>query len=266
MFKKWIGTFSLKWFFALTALFTLVLCISIVSHLPISWLLAQPNIQKQIPDTVQLSPSHGTLWQGSTHLTMLKPTSTHLGELNWNLSFWSLLIGQASLDSIWQKEQSQLRAHIKAPLFSEAATLEARNIEGNILLPQLIELLNLSDLKEMAVEGSLTLKQIDLVMDLQTQWPSVLTGQLILNNLQVLDNDFPAITITPDLSEDKLVLNIEGQAQAWALSGKLEVFKNQQYSIDLNVTAQSESAMPDWAGMLKQESPTKAVLNHRGRW
>lgn len=266
MFKKWIGTFSLKWFFALTALFILALCISIVSHLPISWLLAQSSIQKQMPDTMQFSPSHGTLWQGSTHLAILNPASTHLGELSWNLSFWSLLIGQASLDSVWKKEQSQLRARIKAPLFSEATELKARGIEGKIVLPQLIELLNLSDLKEMAIEGSLTLKEVDLVLDLQTQWPRVLTGQLILNNLQVLDNDFPAITITPDLNEDKLVLNIEGQAQAWALSGKLELFKNQQYSIDLNVTAQSESAMPDWAGMLKQQSPTKAVLNHRGRW
>ncbi len=266
MFKKWVGSFSLKWFFGLATLFILALCISIVTHLPINWLLAQPSIQKQIPDTVQLNPSHGTLWQGSTHLSALKPTSNHLGELSWNLSFWSLFIGQASLDSVWKKEQSQLRARIKAPLFSEATELEARGLEGKIVLSQLIELLNLTDLKEMAIEGSLMLEEIDLVMDLQTQWPSVLTGQLKLNNLNVLDNALPSITITPDLSENKLVLNIEGQAQAWALSGKLELFKNQQYSIDLNVTAQSESAMPDWAGMLKQQSPTKAVLNHRGRW
>jgi len=52
---------SFKWVFGLTGLFVFALFVSTIYHLPISWLLAQPTVQKQIPSTLQLSPSHGTL-------------------------------------------------------------------------------------------------------------------------------------------------------------------------------------------------------------
>ena len=259
MLKKMGAAIRLKLLLSLIALFIVALSFSVLYHLPMSWLLAQPSIQKQIPETLQLSPTHGTPWQGNTQISTLAPMSNHLGKIDWELSFWSLFIGQANVQSVWQKEQSQIRSQLKRPLLSEQTELNVTGIDGEIELPLLIKLLNLSDLDSMNVKGTLNLNNIDLAMDLQTQWPTVLTGNLILKQLNVLGETFPDITIMPNLKGDKLTLNIEGKEHAWSLSGQLEVLKNRQYTIDLTVTAQSPNTMPNWAEMLRKQSPVVAV-------
>jgi len=266
MLKSMIKTISFKWLFGLISLFIATLCISIIYHLPINWLLAQPSIQKQLPSTLQLNLSHGTLWEGSTQVSTLSPNLVNLGKVDWELSFWSLLFGEANVKSLWQKEQSQLRSQLTVPLFSESTELKVTGIDGKINLPQLIQILNLSDLKSMDVSGILQLNQMDLTLDLPTQWPKVLTGNLVLKQLNVLGETFPNITITPKLEGDKLVLNIDGKAPGWTLSGKLEVFKNKRFTVQLTVTGKAPNTMPSWAEMLRKQSPTVAVLNHRGVW
>ncbi|VAW48606.1 hypothetical protein MNBD_GAMMA03-86 [hydrothermal vent metagenome] len=266
MFKKMGEAISVKWLLGLTALFIVTLCISIIYHLPISWLLTQPSIQKQLPSSLQLKPSYGTLWQGNAQMSTLTPNLVHLGKIDWELSFWPLLIGQATVQNVWQKEQSQLRSQLKFPLFSESTELNVTDLDGKIALPLLIEMLNITDLQSMDVSGILQIKHMDLLLDLPTQWPSIFTGTLILKQLHVLGETLPEITITPDLDGDKLVLNIKGKEQEWSLSGQLEVSNNKRFNIQLKVTAQSPSAMPGWAEMLRKQSPTVAVLNHRGVW
>jgi hypothetical protein len=262
MFKKIIDAVSFKWFFGLMALFIVALVFSIIYHLPVSWLLTQPSIQNQLPKSVTLSPSSGTVWQGNTHVSMPDP----LGNVSWDLSFWALLMGQASVEIQWQKEQSHLSSKLNAPLFSEAGALNASHLNGKIDLPLLLQLLNAPGLDDLPIEGELRLKQIDLSIDPQAQWPNVFSGNLILNNLSILENAFPKILITPELKGDQLTFNITGRESGWALSGHLEVFKNRQYTIALKVTAQSQASMPDWAGLLRQQSPTVAILNNQGRW
>ncbi|MCF6253866.1 MAG: type II secretion system protein N, partial [Thiomicrorhabdus sp.] len=217
-------------------------------------------------NTLQLSPSHGTLWQGNTQVSTLTPNLVHLGKIDWQLSFWSLLMGQAQVQNVWQKEQSQLRSQVTFSLFSEQTKLKATNIDGTIGLPLLVKLLNLTDLQNMDVSGLLQINEVNLTLDLASQWPSVLTGNLVLKQLNVLGETFPNITITPKLEGDKLLLNIEGKEQGWSLSGKLEVFKNKRFTVQLKVTAQSPSSLPSWAEMLQKQSSTVAVLNHRGVW
>ncbi len=262
MFKKLVDTLSFKWFFGLMALFILALFVSIIYHLPISWLLAQPSVQNQLPESVKLSPSSGTVWQGRTHVSTPQP----IGNVSWDLSFWTLLMGQASVEVQWQKEQSHVSGELNAPLFSESGALNVSHLNGKIDLPLLVQLLNAPGLSDLPIEGELRLKQIDLSMDPQAQWPSVFTGNLILNHLSVLGNAFPKILITPSLKGDQLIFNITGGESGWTLSGHLEVLKNRQYTVALKVTAQSKASMPDWAGLLRQQSPTVAVLNNRGRW
>ncbi len=266
MLQKMVETFSLKWFLSLTALFIVALCISILYHLPVSWLLSQSSVQKQLPETLQLSPSHGTLWQGSTQISTLTPSLNVIGKVEWELSFWPLLFGDVNVKALWQKEQSQLRSQITLPLHSEPTELKVTGIDGNINLPQLIQILNLSDLKNMDVSGTLQVNQMDLTLDLPTQWPTILTGNLVLKQLNVLGESFPKITITPELKGNTLILKIDGKEAMWALSGQLVLSKNKQFTIQLNVTAQSANAMPSWAEMLRKQSPTVAVLNHRGVW
>ncbi len=262
MVKKMLNTISLKWFFGLMGLFVLTLLFSIIYHLPISWILAQPSVQNQLPNAVQLSPSHGTLWQGTTYVSTPEP----IGKVSWELSFWALLTGQASVETRWQKEQSHLSGELNSPLFSEKGAVSVNHLNGQIDLPLLLRLINAPGLKELPIEGVLLLEQMDFSIEAQTSWPSVLTGQLILNHLNILGNALPKIRITPELKGEQLTLKIQGGESGWTLSGHLEVFKNRQYRIALKVTAQSQESMPDWAGLLRQQSLTVAVLNNNGRW
>ncbi|HIE40011.1 MAG TPA: hypothetical protein EYP76_01100 [Thiomicrorhabdus sp.] len=262
MFKKIVGSISFKGLLGLMALFILALFVSIIYHLPVSWLLAQPSVQSQLPDSVTLSPSSGTVWQGRTHVSTPQP----VGNLSWELSFWALLVGQASIDLQWQKEQSHLSGALNVPLFSEAGTRSMRDLNGQIDLPLLIQLLNAPGLNNLPIEGVLRLKQIDLSVDFQDPWPEVFTGHLILNKLNVLGNTFPKILITPKLNGDQLIFTIKGEEPGWTLSGNLKVLKNRQYTMNLTVNAETQASMPGWAGLLHQQSPTVAVLNHRGRW
>lgn len=262
MLKKIGSAIRFKQMFGLLALFIIALFFSVIYHLPVSWLLAQPSVQKQIPEHVTLSPTNGTLWQGNTHLSTPQP----IGKITWDLSFWALLIGQASVETVWKKEQSHLHSHINLPLFSETGEVNVSNLNGQVALPLIIQLLNAPGLNGLSIEGTMTLDEVNLSVDQKTQWPSLLNGLLIVNNLNVLGNAFPSITITPTLEGDKLTLNLSGGERGWTLSGQLEVFKNRQYNIALKVTAQSQENMPDWAGLLRQQSPTVAVLNNRGIW
>ncbi len=262
MFKKMSEAIRLKTLLGLVLLFLLTLCISIVYHLPVSWLLGQPSIQKHIPSQITLSPSHGTVWEGKSYLSVPEP----LGSLQWNLSFWSLLIGEVKLDSFWKKEQSQLQGQIQVDGGSEPQTLELTQLNGQIALPLLLKVINAPGLKEMPIKGELAFDSIDLVLDVNTQWPTALTGEWTLNELTVLGNDFPEITITPQLQGEKLTLHIDGKSTHWVLSGELNVFQNQQYNIHLKVTANSENSLPDWAGLLRKQGDKVAVLNHRGVW
>ncbi|VAW45529.1 hypothetical protein MNBD_GAMMA04-734 [hydrothermal vent metagenome] len=266
MLKRMVESFSFKWVFGLTGLFVFALFVSTIYHLPISWLLAQPTVQKQIPSTLQLSPSHGTLWQGSTQISTLTPHLVHLGKVEWELSFWSLLLGKANIQSVWQKEQSTLRSQMAFPLLSELTEFNVTNLDGKISLPLMINMLNLTDVQNMDVRGILQINNIDLTLNPSELWPSILTGSLVLKQLNVLGETFPDITITPNLDGDKLVLDMKGKEQGWALSGQLVLTKNRRFTVQLKVTAQSPNTMPSWAEMLKKQSPTIAVLNHSGVW
>ncbi len=262
MLKNREKLFSFKWWLAWGTLFGLTLCVSIMYHLPVGWLLSQPSIQKQWPDSVVLNSSSGTIWHGRTQVSLSEP----IGQIAWDLSFWALLMGRLDVEAQWQKEQSQLSAELNVPLRLEVDTLNVTHLNGSLELPMLIQLLNAPGLNDLPIEGKLELKHVDLSMNFQTQWPSVFTGTLVLNHLSVLGNIFPKILITPKLKEDQLTFHIEGGESGWRLSGQLDVFKSRQYVMALTVNAQSPESMPGWAGLLRQQSPTVAVLNNRGHW
>jgi len=262
MLKQVIGHISLKAFLGLTFLFITTLLISVVYHLPVSWLVSQSNLQEKLSPNIKISSNEGTLWQGSVQLLTPNP----VGKISWDLSFWSLITGQVVAQSLWQKEQSHIRSHIQMPLFSDATELNVSEGYGEMSLPLLIKLINNPELNGMPIEGSLRLEDLRLLADLQSEWPSVLTGQLTLNQLSVLGNAFPPITIKPELDSNKITFRVSGQGNAWAISGQVEVFKNRQYNTRLKVTAESEQAMPHWAALLQKQGPLAAVLNDRGRW
>ena len=257
----------------LVLLFIISLTVSAVYHLPVSWLLTQDVVKSQIPPQVQLNQSQGSLWQGSSQLAVTsakRPSRstpfTHIGQVSWDLSLLSLLTTQISVDTLWKLESSQVSGTIVSELLSEKPFIKASELNGMIELPQLLKLSKDDALKAMPVKGRLELENLSMELDLQQSWPTQLQGLITIQDLDILGSALPAIEITPSVKGGVIDLKLSGKAEGWILVGNVTLLKNNQYRVNLKVVAKSPKQMPDWAALLKQQSPMVAVLNERGRW
>ncbi|GKT11889.1 MAG: hypothetical protein ISEC1_P0862 [Thiomicrorhabdus sp.] len=105
-----------------------------------------------------------------------------------------------------------------------------------------------------------------MMLDLQQAWPTELQGIMVVRGLDILGRKLPDIKITPSLKGTVIELKLAGKADGWFLAGGVTILKNRQYRVNLKVIAKSPQQMPDWAAMLKQQSPMVAVLNNKGSW
>ncbi|UJF19451.1 type II secretion system protein N [Vibrio sp. SS-MA-C1-2] len=84
-----------RWLIIIVVLLSFI--ISLVVHLPAQWVIKQ----LPLPHTVRLQEVSGTLWQGSVKRLMIQGVpqgSISLGQLDWQLSFTSLLTGNVEAD------------------------------------------------------------------------------------------------------------------------------------------------------------------------
>ena len=255
--------FSRKGWLAVFSLFILTLFVSLIYHLPVSWLLSQTQVKQQIPPQLELSQSQGSVWQGQTQLNLNK---LNAGQLSWDLSMLSLLATQANVEANWQLEQGQVNVLLQMPLLSESPVLSAEAIQGQLSLTALLKLTNSAQLNSMSIKGDLALNDLAVDLDLQTLWPKLLQGSATVQGLSLLGSDFPPIQIVPELLKDKIQLKLSAKTKGWSLSGTVDLFNNRSYQTALKVTANSAETMPDWALLLRQQSPRVSVLNNGGRW
>lgn len=237
------------------AWFGLALLLSIAYHLPAAyvqtWFETSPNALWQAHQT------QGTVWQGQTHLQVIKPV-TPLGKLNWQISPSDLLLGDLAVRGQLHSAQGGLQDDLhdnsptKDPLQIDltvplamvinpknadnlAHSLKIDRLNGQIELTQLLNVfkhlnaqglhLTTTQTLQGAVRGGLLdFKQMAGQVTFINPWPSDWRGQLTVSQLELLGSAMPNIDITPNVQDDKVILTLAStQPNAWQLVGTIEL-------------------------------------------
>lgn len=270
-------------------LFCLVVVVSLIYHLPASWLAAQ--IAPALPKYLVTSMWQGTLWQGQVTLNWQTPqTRVHLGRLQWQVKPWQVLFLEGgvalqwapghgtlqtantvdSAQSVTAKRQQAtvqqtIHAELTVPLFSPDR-IHIKALQGQMPVARLAQILAVYQPLPGAFEGLLAFDIRSLDWRFADALPEAVNGQITLSNFNAMGVEIPQMTLVPKREEALLVLSMQGGDTHWHLQGSAGL-NAQRYQIDAAIKADSEAAMPSWgAWLLHKTSPMEAVFSQAGRW
>jgi hypothetical protein len=257
--------------FWMVLLFTLMLVFSILYHLPASWLITQPVLQKQIPKPWLIEAVQGSVWDGEMAISMrLNKTPggvLSLGDLEWDIDSSSLLKGIIGSQQKWSlAENSQIDFHITRDVFSIEKPFFISGVQGSLDIEKLIKTLSLAGLATLAATGQVNASDIEVALDPSTMWPQKASGQFQIRSLSTLGMDFPVLTVVPSMEAQTVLLNLSAQEHGWQLKGRVRIRANHTYDVKLSVKGDSAEKMPDWAQIMVQNNPTLSTFISQGRW
>lgn len=147
MMRRW-------WHYLLLGVVALLLFLVMRFPAPVAYSLAAGNLGGQ----VKLAGISGTLWQGEAQ--QLQLNKQVVADLNWQLSAWSLLLGELSGEVSLHQDKAYLQSQLTTPL--SGGEVVASDIEGrlplNLIQPYLAQL-------PLPLEGVLSLKLKTLQLD-----------------------------------------------------------------------------------------------------
>jgi hypothetical protein len=231
--------------------------IGFVSHLPVSFVLAQ--MEESLPPQLKLTQPQGRLLNGQVTVAWQdKPAGTLAWQ--WDPSVLTQAKLGASLD--WQYQQSQLQAKVKAD--RQAWWLDLP--QGQLNLAHIVPWLGANPMLK-NLQGRLHLRDVNLEMPLRSNWPSQLTGKAALMDFRLMDIAITHMDIQPRLEPQALQLAFDGEGKGWVLDGETQWSPPNRYQFEWQLKAESAKTFPDWAGyMMRQTSPTEAVAKNQGQW
>ncbi|MBD3767921.1 MAG: type II secretion system protein N [Gammaproteobacteria bacterium] len=250
-------------------LFCLVVVVSLIYHLPASWLAAQ--IAPALPKYLVTSMWQGTLWQGQVTLNWQTPqTRVHLGRLQWQVKPWQVLFLEGGVAVQWAPGQEAalqetIQAELTVQLFSPDR-IHITALQGQMPVARMAQILAVYQPLPGAFEGMLALDIRSLDWRFADALPEAVNGQITLSNFNAMGVEIPQMTLVPKREEALLVLSMQGGDSHWHLQGSAGL-NAQRYEIDAAIKADSEAAMPSWgAWLLRKTSPMEAVFSQAGRW
>ncbi len=256
-----------KSFFIFSA-FVIVLIISIAVHLPLGWLLDQPQIKQQIPKNITLSQPQGTWWNGQFHVKLNTPTEKiELGEIAYKISWTDLLFADLAADISWLvagKSADKLTAQVNV----DGELLKVTNLSGDVAVSSLMQLSEKTAILADA-GGELHLLDLSFELPIKEAWPTKMTGKLTITQFSAMGMELGLLEAVPSVQGQEIQTNITGgqQSKGWELKANTVLFKNNRYQYDVKVTATNPNNMPDWVAlMLPMKNPRLAKLSQSGRW
>lgn len=263
----------------LSAVFIVSLLVSVVVHLPAAWVLNQPEIKstfsKPILKTkqVQLGAINGSVWQGSTRVKLhdrVTKQQVDVGQVSWSFKPMSLVWLDLAVDLQWKYADSTLKGELSSNVMSAKEQLKLSDLTGELVMQQVVGLLNLKQKPSAAMlqnmQGQVKVEGVNTTLDIQKAWPTALSGQLTITNLDVMENRFPTITVRTGLNEQRVQASLLSEAPNWNLTGDVFLMPNSRYQSNLVLKAQDEQSLPDWAFLMRKKSPTHYVSQLTGRF
>lgn len=245
--------------------FVVVLLLSVVSSLPLSWVLNQPQVKQQIPKNMILKNITGSWWQGEVMLSIKTPaTNTELGKITFELDWLPLVWANISADIKWKIGKGQ----INAKLNFNGETVEITALTGDVKVGEIVQLSEQTALLADA-KGELHLVDMEISLPIKQAWPSHIAGKLAITDFAAMGANFDLLEAKPVLKGNDIKTQITGgqQSKGWSLNADTVLSKNHSYQLDLKVTATNPNNMPDWVAlMLPMKNPKLAKLKRNGRW
>lgn len=268
-------------------LFVIAVIISIVAQTPISWVLSHASvksaIEKDINRTQQLKivSSQGKLWKGNLDLAVLNKHSSQknlnysmpiqLGNIAWNLQLMDLLWADLAAQIDWRLGDSQLKGLSSVNLLDSDSerVLQITDVTGSFDLKAVIDDTKLSSESFFPIfnniSGHVLVNQLEASVLLKKAWFSTLTGDLLINNLSVMNNQFEKMEIKADYIQEAVQLVLLSKENAWELTGKANLKSNMSYSGRFKLKVSASQEVPDWAFLMRKESATKYSSEIQGR-
>ena len=260
----------LLWFLPGLVVFTL----SLLWHLPAQTLVNTlvKTMDQDLPESLSIQ-AQGRWHQGQAQLQWQADgdARTDLGALQWDLSVWRLLLGQAHTQLDWQAGWGWATLTANANAWSQ--TLSLNMAKARISLDRGIPaLMSLSPQLIMAngMQGDVHIDQLDLLLAPSDQrfayWPQQLHGKISVHNWQMLQARINTLALNPGIDQETLMLNPSSQNENWALTGQISLAPDGQWQSQIQMQSQNQSPLPEWAGwLLPQQSSTDARFNKSGK-
>ncbi|MDX1795371.1 MAG: type II secretion system protein N [Hydrogenovibrio sp.] len=246
----------------------LTLILSLLWHLPASWIFSQNWVRQQLPQNVQLSQIRGVWWQGQGHISIRpasRSQSVPIGTLSWQWHPSDILTGTVSLGLNLVNAEHQLHATLR----QSAHSLKLQQLNGDFPIASLRPFLpaNLAALGQ--VQGNIKFKALSIALDmpLANPWPTQVQGSVQIRNLKAYGVVLQQLQILPSLNSRTLQLNIQTQSPGWRLQGNLDLLRSHRYQASFDLTSETRESIPAWSKpFFKMQSPTKGTFNSSGRW
>lgn len=218
---------------------------------------------KAIPE-LNLTGIDGSVWSGRAGMVVFRKAL--LGEVSWELSTLSLLLGKAKLKALLQSENGYLQSNLSTPLTGGALALTG--IEGQL---PLAELLRFTPYLPVVLEGrlSLNLSELELTADgrMQRAEGTAMWHQAAMTAPQELPlGDLKLALHTEE--DGKVIGDISDQGGPLKVEGKVEYSPDGSYRVNGTVAAaenapESLAKALGWLG--KPDPQGRYRLNYNGK-
>jgi hypothetical protein len=266
--------------------FLIAVLISIMAQTPINWVLSHSSVKSAIEKNInpnqklKITASQGTLWQGSLDLALVnihpsqnKPNHSQpiqLGNITWNIQLINLLWANLAAQIDWRLGNSQLKGLSSINLLDSDSekVLQLSDVTGSIDLKSVIHDANLSS-KSLPpiisnISGYVLVNQLEASILLKQAWFSTLKGDLLINDLSIMNNEFTKMKIKADYIQEAMQLDLLSKNNAWELKGKANLKSNMRYSANFKLQVSANQKVPDWAFLMRKESATKYTSKIQG--
>ncbi|BCN94320.1 hypothetical protein THMIRHAM_21050 [Thiomicrorhabdus immobilis] len=267
------------------SLFIVALFFSILSQLPANWLLSNPIVKSTIEQKINLTQnikilaSRGTVWQGEVDLAIEQKDSKimatsnviPIGKVSWDLQIMSLFITKLSADISWEFGQSVVSGELSTRVFSsiQSRKIHLSGVSGVVNLKDVISKLPVNKITASPIAPSLvglvSINHLETEYLVQTKWFRVLQSAIQIDDLVVMNNKFPTVNLQVELQDERIQSRLDALQAGWKLDGVASLNKSYAYRLDLNLKADSEKELPDWAFLMQRKSAVNYVAKLQGR-
>lgn len=238
---------------------SVVVMVSVVWHFPASYLLNLPAVKKTLPPGLVLNQVQGAWWKANMQVTW---QDVLVGNVQWQWRPSELLVGSFGLGLNWKNSGQTLALRLK----TDGEAVQVFDINGQVKL-DFISRFNPNLALLNGAQGEVILKNLMLESPLQNPWPTKVSGQLAVVDVNAMGMVINTAEVQPSLDEKTLVFSVQARDKGWTLSGKTLLMQPNRFDSQYQLTANSAEEMPSWVSlMMRQTSPTEAQLKGRGTW